>query len=75
MLPRFDDDSLKISVDVDTQTLCPGSAYQLSKAGSDIKPAVIYRDPQFVVALNNHNNGVRQDLAWPSEPQTDTVGE
>ncbi|KAF4454870.1 hypothetical protein FALBO_15747 [Fusarium albosuccineum] len=74
MLPQFQGDSLKISVDVDTQTLCPGSTYQLSKAGGNVKPAVIYRDPRFI-ALNNLNDSTAQSLAWPAVQQSDVTGE
>lgn len=73
IVPQFEGDSLKISVDVDTQTLSPGSTYQLAKAGGNIKPAVIYRNPQFV-ALSNMENNVGKELAWPSAQETDTMG-
>ncbi|KAF4955986.1 hypothetical protein FGADI_4159 [Fusarium gaditjirri] len=73
LLPQFEGDSLKISVDVDTQNLSPGSTYQLAKAGGNIKPSVIYRDPRFV-ALSNMENSVRKELAWPSAQENDTTG-
>lgn len=73
ILPQFEGDSLKISVDVDTQTLSPGSTYQLAKAGGNIKPAVIHRNPQFV-ALSNMENNVGKELAWPSAQETVTMG-
>jgi hypothetical protein len=48
VLPESENDKLKISTDVDTQSLCIRSAYQLSQAGGGLPPATIFRDPRFI---------------------------
>ncbi|KAI0379207.1 hypothetical protein F5Y04DRAFT_290418 [Hypomontagnella monticulosa] len=55
-LPQYDGDSLKISIDVDTQSLSTQSSYQLSKAGGGIQPSFIERDPRFVFSSNTTAN-------------------
>jgi len=50
ILPKFQGDSLKISLDVDSQSLDTSSMYQLAKAGENVPPAVIYRDPRFIMS-------------------------
>ncbi|KAJ2991441.1 hypothetical protein NUW58_g2512 [Xylaria curta] len=50
--PRFEGDSLRISVDVDIQNLSTHSSRGLSNAGRNARPAFIQRDPKFILATN-----------------------
>ncbi|KAK4205137.1 hypothetical protein QBC40DRAFT_65996 [Triangularia verruculosa] len=48
VLPKAEEDRLKISFDIDTQSLSTHSAYQLSKAGGGLPPVTVFRDTRFI---------------------------